>query len=59
MTSTFFEDISYMGSYFEDKMNIEQRKFNFFIDPDHADEDPLTTLSDIYQKGISLALSNF
>lgn len=33
MRSTFFEDMSYMASFFEDKVNVEQRKFNFFVDP--------------------------
>ena len=32
MRSTFFEDMSYMAGFFEDKANIEQRKFNFFLD---------------------------
>lgn len=60
MRSTFFEDMSYMASFFEDKINIEQRKFNFFIDPETCVEgDPLQTLQGIYGKGIGLVLSNF
>lgn len=49
-----------MASFFQDKNNVEQRKFNFFLDPETAsDDDPLNTLADIYGKGIGLALSNF
>ena len=69
MRSTFFEDISYMAGFFESKENIEQRKFSFFIDttPHHdedepapaEEEDPLSTLMQIYEKGVGLALSNF
>lgn len=33
MKSTFFEDMSYMASFFEDKVNIDQRKFEFEIIP--------------------------
>jgi hypothetical protein len=58
MKSTFFEDMSYMASFFEDKMNIDQRKFNFYTDPDRP-EDDLNTLMEIYEKGVGLALSNF
>ena len=56
--STFFEDMSYMASFFEDKMNIDQRKFNFYIDPENP-EDDLKTLVGIYEKGVILGLSNF
>lgn len=69
MRSTFFEDISYMAGFFESKENIEQRKFSFFIDTNHKkdeddgpsldEEDPLSILMSIYEKGIGLALSNF
>lgn len=60
MKSTFFEDISYMGNFFEDMNNIEQRKFNFFIDPESdLESDPLYNLQNIYGKGVGLALSNF
>ena len=47
MKSTFFEDMSYMASYFEDKINVDQRKFNFYVSPDNP-EDDLVTLMSIY-----------
>lgn len=37
MKSTFFEDMSYMASFFEDKVNIDQRKFKFEIIPKPED----------------------
>ena len=70
MSSTFFEDMSYMAGFFESKENVEQRKFPFYIDntprkddedqaPGALDDNSLATLQDIYEKGIGLALSNF
>lgn len=62
LKSTFFEDMSYMASYFEDKINIDQRKFNFYPNPDINPDNPvddLLTLMQIYEKGTGLALSNF
>ena len=58
MKSTFFEDMSYMASFFEDKVNIDQRKFRFYVDPENPADD-LNTLMSIYEQGIGLALSNF
>ena len=57
MKSTFFEDMSYMASFFEDKVNIDQRKFNFYVDPHKPDD--LNTLMSVYEQAIALALSNF
>jgi hypothetical protein len=45
-----------MAGFFESKENLRQRKFNFVPS---SDEDPLNQLSEIYEKGIGLAMSNF
>ncbi len=55
MKSTFFEDISYMAEFFENKANILSRKFELNPGP----EDARTKLANIYETGIGLALSNF
>lgn len=54
--STFFEDISYMASFFDSTANKLQRKFNPVAEDD---DDPLNTLSDIYKAAVGLALGNF
>ena len=68
MSSTFFEDISYMAGFFESKENVGQRKFSYYVDTSPVkDDDPfggrddsaLITLQDLYEKGVALALSNF
>ena len=56
MKSTFFEDISYMASFFDSPENKLLRKFNLVAD---SDDDPLNSLSEIYQQGVQMALSNF
>ena len=53
LKSTFFEDMSYMASFFEDKVNIDQRKFNFYLEFDDEGkilnpEDDLNTFMGIY-----------
>lgn len=52
-----------MASFFEDKINIDQRKFDFYLEfEDGVLKDPecdLNTLMGIYEQGIGLALSNF
>jgi hypothetical protein len=40
--STFFEDISYMASFFDSNDNKQQRKFNNVV---QGKDDPLNTLS--------------
>lgn len=45
-----------MAGFFESKENLKQRKFNFVPS---SDKDPLNQLSEIYEKGIGLAMSNF
>ena len=63
MSSTFFEDMSYMAGFFESKENVDQRKFPFYIDNTPRKEDDerpfgpidetsLSTLQGIYEKGI-------
>lgn len=54
--STFFEDISYMASFFDSSENKLQRKFNLVA---QDDDDPVNSLSDIYRQAIGLALGNF
>jgi hypothetical protein len=56
MKSTFFEDISYMATFFDSVENKLQRKFNAVA---QDKDDPLNTLSEIYQQAVQLALGNF
>lgn len=51
MKSTFFEDISYLGDFFQSPANLQSRNF----DASKHEE----SLTKIYQKGIQLALCNF
>lgn len=58
MRSTFFEDISYLASFFDEDKNKKARKFNITLS--EAEEgSPLASLMQIYEQGIDLALSNF
>ena len=54
--STFFEDVSYMASFFDSPENKLLRKFNLVAD---SEDDPLNSLGEIYQQSVQLALSNF
>lgn len=56
MKSTFFEDISYLATFFEDDQNRIKRQFNLSID---GDDDPLNSLLGIYNQGVQMALCNF
>ena len=56
MKSTFFEDISYLATFFEDDQNRKKRQFN--LSPE-GDDDPLNSLLGIYEQGVQMALSNF
>ena len=56
INSTYFEDVSYMASFFDSPENKLLRKFNLVAD---SESDPLNSLSEIYQASVQLALSNF
>lgn len=56
MKSTFFEDISYLATFFEDDQNRKKRQFNLSSE---GDDDPLNSLLGIYEQGVQMALSNF
>ena len=58
MKSTFFEDLSYLADYFVTEENLTNRKFAVVAETG-ADDEPITLLRSIYQKGIDLALCNF
>ena len=58
MKSTFFEDLSYLADYFVTEENLTNRKFTVVAETD-ADDEPITLLRSIYQKGIDLAICNF
>ena len=58
MKSTFFEDLSYLADYFVTEKNLQDRKFSVIAETD-AEDEPITVLKSIYQKGIDLALGNF
>lgn len=56
MKSTFFEDISYLATFFEDPKNRIQRSFN---EVPEKDDDPINKLLEIFEQGVQLILSNF
>ena len=57
MKSTFFQDISYLAVFFENDQNQQKRQFD--VQDQEEEDNPLSKLLGIYEKGIGIALTNF
>ena len=59
MKSTFFEDISFLAIFFNNKSNKNQRNFEAEVEDPEDEDNPALKLISIYEQGIQLAQSNF